>query len=230
MELDLLETLFALLLLVGLPLLAAGEESMEEAFGDLRDRRVLYLSATASLGLVAGVTWGVATWSGLEGRQLGWRAGGLGPALAWAGAVTAAGLASVWLLTRLARTLGWREGRAVLFLLPRNAAERRTFLLLALAAAVCEEYVYRGFAYHVTAAWAGGAVPAVAGTALSFGLAHGYQRAAGVVRATVLGVLLALPVVATGSLFAAVVAHFWINAIIGLGGWRWLLPEGEGPA
>lgn len=229
MEPDLLETLFAVLLLGGLPLLAAGEDAMEEAFGELEDRRLLYLSAAASLVLVAGATWLVAAWAGLEGRELGWRADGLGPALGWAAAVTALGLASVWALTRLARRLGWRESRAVLFLLPRDGRERGAFLLLALAAAICEEYVYRGFALHVVAAWTGSAGPAVAATALSFGLAHGYQRTAGVVRATVLGVLLALPVVATGSLFPAVVAHFWINAAIGLGGWRWLLPGEEGP-
>ncbi|MFB6240732.1 MAG: type II CAAX prenyl endopeptidase Rce1 family protein, partial [Gemmatimonadota bacterium] len=63
--------------------------------------------------------------------------------------------------------------------------------------------------------------------AVAFGIAHGYQRAVGVVRAGVLGVLLGLPVLFTGSLYPAVVAHFWINLAIGLGGWRTLVPPGE---
>ena len=44
-------------------------------------------------------------------------------------------------------------------------------------------------------------------------------------RATLLGFLLAVPVVVTGSLFPAIVAHFWINAAIGVGGWKLLYPE-----
>jgi hypothetical protein len=46
-----------------------------------------------------------------------------------------------------------------------------------------------------------------------------------VVRAAGLGMLLAVPVLITGSLFPAIVAHFWINAVLGLGGWRWLLDD-----
>lgn len=227
MEPGLLPKAFAVALMVGLPLLTTGEEAVEEAFREVSDRRPLYVSAALSLLLVAGVTWAVAAWSGLRSHDLGWRAGDLGGGLAWAAGVTAAGLAMVWATTLLARRLGWRESRAVLFLLPRDRREQRWFLLLALAAALGEEYVYRGFAFHVLEAWAGGPGAAAAVTAVSFGLAHGYQRAAGVLRATMLGGILALPVAATGSVLPAVVAHFWINAIIGLGGWRWLAPELE---
>ena len=88
-----------------------------------------------------------------------------------------------------------------------------------------EEYIYRGYLYHVLAAWFGDPWLAVAATSLSFGVSHGYQRTIGMVRATALGVLLAVPVVVTGSLFAAIAAHFWINAALGLGGWKALYPE-----
>jgi len=37
-------------------------------------------------------------------------------------------------------------------------------------------------------------------------------------------------VVLTGSLFAAVAAHFWINAALGLGGWKKLYPQAAGEA
>ena len=227
MEPSLPSIVLAVVLMAGLPLLTTGEEAVEEAFREVSDRRPLYASAALSLILVAGVTWGVAAWAGLRGDELGWRAGEPGRALGWAAGVTAAGLGMVWATTRLARRLGWRESRAVLFLLPRDRREKGWFLLLALAAAVGEEYVYRGFAFHVLEAWTGGPGPALAVTTVSFGLAHGYQRAAGVLRAMMLGGFLALPVVATGSILPSVVAHFWINAIIGLGGWRWLAPELE---
>jgi len=46
-----------------------------------------------------------------------------------------------------------------------------------------------------------------------------------VIRAGLLGLLLTIPVMWTGSLFPAIVAHFWINPAIGVGGWRVLYPS-----
>lgn len=225
MEIGLLEKVAAAVLLVALPLLATDEETVAEVFSEAGDRTALYASAGLSLVLIAVAVWGISALVGLEARTLGWGRGPTGSGLAWAAGITAAGLASVGLASKVMRVLGLPESRAVLFLLPRDRRERWAFLALALAAGVCEEYVFRGFLLHVVEAWAGDTLAAVAVTSVSFGLAHGYQRAAGVVRATLLGLLLAAPVAATGSLFPAVAAHFWINAIIGLGGWRWLVPE-----
>lgn len=219
--------IFALLLLGAMPLLAASEEALEEVMEESGDRRSLYVAAGLSLLFLAGVTLAVAAATGLPAGALGWRTGPPGPALAWAAATTVAGLATVWALTALFRRLGLPEGRAVLFLLPRNRREMHAFLALALVAGLCEEYVFRGFALHVLEAWTGSPVLAVGATAVAFGLAHGYQRLSGVLRAGALGALLAVPVLATGSLFPAVAAHFWINAIIGLGGWRTLMPEDD---
>jgi len=101
-----------------------------------------------------------------------------------------------------------------------------TFLVMVGIAAIGEEYLFRGFAWQVLSDPLG-AWPAALLTSASFGLSHGYQRAVGVVRAGVLGLLLTLPVMWTGSLFPAIVAHFWINAAIGVGGWRILYPSTE---
>lgn len=221
--------IFTLVLLASMPFLAASEEALEEVIEQGGDRRSLYVAAGLSLVLLAAVTLAVAAGTGLSGRELGWGTGPLAPALAWAVGTTAAGLALVWALTALFRRMGLAEGRAVLFLLPRDRRERNGFLGLALVAGVCEEYVFRGFALHVVEAWSGSPILAVAATSAAFGLAHGYQRLSGVLRAGSLGALLAVPVVATGSLFPAVAAHFWINAAIGLGGWRWLTPGDEVP-
>lgn len=230
MEIGLVEKVAALVLLVALPLLSTDEETVSEVFAEAGDRTALYLSAGLSLALIAGLVWGLAAWRGLGPDALGWRAGGLGPGLGWAAGATAAGLASVGLATKVIRATGLPESRAVLFLLPRDRRERWAFVALALVAGVCEEFVFRGFLLRLVEAWSGDPFVAAAATSVSFGLAHGYQRAAGVVRATLLGLLLAVPVLATGSLFPAVAAHFWINVIIGLGGWRWLAPEaGPGP-
>lgn len=222
---------FAVVLLVGLPALAARDvelqaSGMEDAAGF---RRAVYLSIALSLVVVAGLTWGVVAWQDVPSQELGWRADGLEAAALWATAATAAGLALAWGVTGAARRFGFRESTLAWLLMPREAGEKRAFLLMAGVGATCEEYVFRGFLLRGLEAWTGSVGVAVTVTAVSFGLAHGYQRLAGIVRATLLGGVLAVPVVWTGSLLPAVVAHFWINAAIGLGGWRLMAREpGDG--
>ncbi len=217
---------YALVLLLGLPLLAAREASLARGLQELR-RGALYLSAVLSSLTLAALTLAVALWQGLPAAALGWRVGPPARALAWAGATTLAGLALVVLLTRLYRAWGREESPVLLALLPRAPGEKAGFVLLAIVAAVCEEYAFRGFALRTLAAWTGSPWAAAGLVAGSFGLSHGYQRIGGVVRAAALGMLLAVPVVVTGSLYPAIAAHFWINAALGLGGWRGLLPEGD---
>lgn len=228
------------LLLFGLPYLAVrGTPSEGEVARLVGSRRALYVSTAVSLVFLALVTWGVASWDGPPGRELGWRAGPLREVSLWTVGVTGAGLAAVWAVSRAGRALGARESSVLHLLIPRTTAGRGGFVVLSAVAGICEEYVFRGFMLHGLAGWLGSAWVSAAVTAVAFGVGHGYQKAVGVVRASVLGFVLAVPVVVTGSLYPAVVGHFWINAAIGLGGWRWLsLPEppppvgtegGEGP-
>lgn len=219
---------YALLLLFGLPAVAvrdAGRQAELERAAEFR--RVIYASVAISLLLIAAVTFGVGVWQEVPAASLGWRVAGTTEAIGWAAGVAVAGLGVAWGVSAAGRALGLREGGLAYLLMPRSAREKRAFLLLAGVGALCEEYVYRGFLLFVLAEWTGSVWLAVAVTAASFGLAHGYQRLLGVVRSAALGGLLAVPVVFTGSLFPAVVAHFWINAAIGLGGWRWMVPAGS---
>ena len=219
----------ALVFIIGLPVMAArdaGRELDESHFNQAgRFRRAIYVSIGVSLLLIAGFGLIVARWQGLPGEELGWDVGPLSSALMWSIGTAAVGLAAAWLISVTGGRLGLEESRLGYLLMPQDAGEKRAFVLLAGVGAICEEYVYRGFALHVLAAWFGQPWVAAAVTALSFGLSHGYQKLAGVLRATVLGAILAVPVVQTGSLFPAIVAHFWINAAIGMGGWRLLIPE-----
>lgn len=221
--------LYAMLLLIGLPALAtrdAGRVGDVERAAEFR--RAIYVSIAFSLVFIALLTMGIAWWQGVSGKAMGWTVADFRGALIWALAAAAAGLLTAWIVGATGRRLSWSEGGIARLLMPRSAPEKRAFLVLAGVGAVCEEYVYRGFLLWVVTAWSGGPEAAVAVTSLSFGLAHGYQKLPGILRATLLGVVLAVPVVITGSLFAAVVAHFWINAAIGLGGWRWLVAD-NGP-
>jgi len=215
---------YALVLLTGLPLLAVREASLARGLDELQ-RGAVYLSAIASSLLLAGITVAVAAWQDLSAAGLGWRVGAPGRLAVWAGGTAAAGLGLVATLTWVFVRAGGEESPVLLGLMPRTASETGTFVLLCVVAAVCEEYVFRGFALGVLTAWTGSAWAGAGVVALSFGLSHGYQRVGGVLRAAGLGMLLAVPVVITGSLFPAIVAHFWINVVLGLGGWRWLLDE-----
>ncbi|HSM60341.1 MAG TPA: CPBP family intramembrane glutamic endopeptidase, partial [Longimicrobiales bacterium] len=195
---------YALVLLVGLPLLALRTGLKDEHAREVaKARTAVYLSAAVSTAILLAVTFGVAAWQDLAPSALGWKVDAAIPAFTWAAAVSLTGLAVVWLVVRLGRALRLPESRISFHLMPRSGRERRAFLVVAVVAAVGEEYLYRGFMYRVFADALGSDWVAVALTSVSFGIAHGYQRAVGMLRAGILGALLAIPVVWTGSLFPA---------------------------
>ena len=217
-------TAFALLLLLGLPVLAAWDArrgvDLEAA---AEHRRALYVSVALSLSMITSLTVAVIFWQDVAAESIGWTVGDARLELAWGAGATVVGLALTWILTRLAALAGWEESPLAVMLMPRDAGEKRGFLLLSGVAAVCEEVLFRGFLLWVFVSWLESPWVAAGIVSLSFGLSHGYQKLAGVLRAAVLGMLLAVPTLLTGSLFPAIVAHFWINAAVGLGGWRYLL-------
>lgn len=105
------------------------------------------------------------------------------------------------------------------FMLPVSKAERHCWLLLSVSAGVCEELIYRGFLFEflrgrldggpqlgMTAAWLLGAV--------AFGTAHLYQGGAGIIKTTVVGVLLGMLAILTGSLLLPIVCHVLFDAQI----------------
>ncbi len=217
---------YAAALAIGLPVLAFRTGLREEHIEEVESARsAVYFSAAISIGILAAVTFGVSVWQGLSPSDLGWRVDAPGPALVWAVVVAAAGLAVIWLVVRAGQALRLPESRLSFQLMPRTSREQRAFLIVAGIAAIGEEYLYRGYMYQVFAETLGGPWLAAVITSVSFGVAHGYQKTIGMARAGLLGVLLVIPVVWTGSLFPSIVAHFWINAAMGLGGWKRLFPE-----
>lgn len=213
---------FALAIVLGLPVLATRGGVPEDQVDQIAEARTaVYASAALSLMILSALAFGVALWQDIPAERLGWSVGRAGPAFAWAGAITVSGLLLAWVLVRLGGWLGMKESPLSFALMPRSAREVRAFLVMVGIAAVGEEYLFRGFAWMVLAD-ALGPWPAALVTSASFGLSHGYQRTVGVVRSGLLGLLLTLPVMWTGSLFPAIVAHFWINAAIGVGGWKLL--------
>jgi membrane protease YdiL (CAAX protease family) len=107
----------------------------------------------------------------------------------------------------------------VLAMLPRTGREMAAFSGISLTAGFVEEYLLRGFCLGIIALVTGSLWLGAAVTTLSFGLAHLYQGPRGAVRATVLGAVLAIPVVLTGSLVPSMIAH----AATDLASGRWTL-------
>lgn len=91
-------------------------------------------------------------------------------------------------------------------LVPETYSERRGFRLLSVTAGFCEELVFRGFLIWLITAWLG-VVAAVIISSIVFGYAHIYLGVPQVPRIALVGLLLALVVVGTGSLWPAMVIH-----------------------
>jgi len=98
-------------------------------------------------------------------------------------------------------------------LLPVTARERLLWVAVSVSAGICEEIVFRGWLLRVLHDPAG-----LAGTALilaaaaGFGLAHAYQGVAGVVTATLGGVMFCVLFAVTGSLVIPILLHIAVDA------------------
>jgi membrane protease YdiL (CAAX protease family) len=100
---------------------------------------------------------------------------------------------------------------AVERLMPHTAGERAVFFGVAVTAGFCEELLYRGFMMAYLAQWIGW-VPAGIASAIIFGVGHAhYQGAAGVLKTTVVGLIMAALYLCSGSLWPPIALHVAID-------------------
>lgn len=89
---------------------------------------------------------------------------------------------------------------------PQTDDELRLFNVVSLTAGLCEEVLYRGLLLGaflpLIGTWG-----ALGLTTLVFGLGHAYQGAAGIVKTALIGLVMGLLTVFSGSIFPAVVLH-----------------------
>jgi membrane protease YdiL (CAAX protease family) len=221
MLLSAVRIVFSVFLIVGVPLLSWRSARPEQVQGI--PKTALYLSAVVSQWVLAAI--GVLV---VFVARPDWRAIGLAP-VAGSGffkwttmlvLISVAGLGFVLLLEQR----GWwpKESEMVQLLMPQNTREKWwAFLGLAPTAGLCEEFLYRGFVLAEATAWFHSAGWGVVVSSVAFGFAHSYQGLNGMVRAGLLGALLAWPVVQMGSLYPSMTAHFLIDAVALL----WLGPK-----
>ncbi len=104
-------------------------------------------------------------------------------------------------------------------LLPRTPGERRGFALVSFTAGICEELLYRGYLMWYCAVWTG-PIFAVVISSVLFGFGHVYLGVGHVVRTAIVGVVFALIVLATGSLWPAMLLHAVLDLVAGEVGYR----------
>jgi membrane protease YdiL (CAAX protease family) len=178
-------------------------------------RLALYFSAVLSLWLLAVVAAVALFVTGTSPAEVGFRpvpleAFGRWTLLLWA--VVMAAMAGEIVLER--RGWWWEDSPLMQVLLPETLREKLwAVLILSPTAALCEEFVYRGYLLTWLMRVTGLGWLAVAISSAAFGAAHFYQGVPGMLRAAVFGALLAYPVLVTGSLFPSMAAHFLIDAV-----------------
>jgi membrane protease YdiL (CAAX protease family) len=202
---------FALLLIVGVPALSYWTARDRQIH--YLPRRVLYLSAVLSQWLLAAagaaVLWLTST------TVVFFRLVPASAFIHWTLLLTSVSLAGLLILLLLERRGWWPpESDLVYLLLPSNRWEKVwAVLLVAPTAGLCEEFLYRGCLLAQLCQWFHSVPWAWGVSSVAFGLAHTYQRTNGMVRASILGALLAYPVVHLGSLYPSMAAHFLIDAL-----------------
>lgn len=101
-------------------------------------------------------------------------------------------------------------------LLPRTTSAALCWLVIALSTAFAEELVYRGYLLQQFAAQSGKAAFGIALQAMLFGIAHGPQGPATVVRFGLYGLLLGAVAAQRRGLLAVVVCHSALDLYAGL--------------
>jgi membrane protease YdiL (CAAX protease family) len=208
----LVEVSFALLLTVGVPVLAYITARRPEIHQI--PRLALYLSAVISQWVLAlvGALVVLATGRGFVGT--GFRGVPIAEFLRWTLllVIVALGALAIWLLLE---HFGWwpEESDLVRLLIPETASEKVwALLLVAPTAALCEEFLYRGFLLSRLSEWLNSGWWALVLSSVIFALAHIYQGPSGMARVALLGALLAYPVLRLESLYPSMAAHFVIDA------------------
>ena len=185
----------------------------------LPSRNKLYASTILGLWGLAFATAVVATESRMDPRLLGVTE------LAWPAFLLWLGFAlfGVAALILAFKAFGVAETRMIHHMIPQSRSEKIVYVGVSATAGICEELVFRGFLIAALIAATGSVPLAVFISAGTFGIAHAHQDAAGALRATLLALVLTVPLLTTGSLYPGIAAHALVDLVAGLWLSKWLL-------
>lgn len=211
------------LLLELLPVLALAQLPLVDEEEEL-PRIPVYLSSGC---VVLALGWGAL----LAGGDVpGPAAMGLAPLAPGRAGAWAAGLLGALLLLLggfhlLRRLVGFRESTLLERLLPRTWGEKGMFAFLSLAAGLGEELAFRGYLIPVLGLLLGSVWVAAVLSSAVFGLLHAYQGWVGIARTALMGLILAVGFILSGSLWPAILAHAGLDLLAGLVFGDFLLKE-----
>ena len=98
--------------------------------------------------------------------------------------------------------------------MPHDSNDLRQFTYTSITAGIVEEFLYRGFTFwylaHFMPTWA-----VVVVSSIAFGLGHTYQGVGGVARVTLIGLVIGVFYIATGSIWLPMLVHAILDAIQG---------------
>ena len=189
------------------------------------ERISIYVSTIAFQWFAAGITtWRVIArgWSlDLLGLSPGSPASGIALGAAMAVVLGALQFASLRQLSRLPPEKRGHLYRIASKLMPQNLTEALPFVALVCTVSLCEEFLYRGFAFAIFQDLGGESTAvAIAGSSALFAAGHLYQGRRGVANTFVLGLLFAGARAWSGSLVPSIVAHLTVDLVAGLAGRR----------
>jgi membrane protease YdiL (CAAX protease family) len=183
------------------------------------DRLVLYASTMAFQWLIAALILWRTTAHGVPARALGLDVAR--PVLTGSAAIGLAVLIlgnQVYSLRRLATTPADEKSvliQLALKVFPQDAIERLAFFAVVATVAICEEWIYRGFAQRLFQDWGSSALAGIFGSALIFAAAHLYQGRRGLLSTFSVGLLFSAVRFWTGSLIPSIAAHFVADLVAG---------------
>lgn len=212
---------FTTFLLVPLPALLLLQTRLVGSIPGDEERESVYVSSAISVWTLAGFAMLTARFGGLTRADLWLTWPGTGVLVLATAATLGAGLA----LMALARWLRLPESPLTRYLMPRSASERIAFAGLSVSAGIAEELVFRAFLIAALLQ-AGAGLEAAAGLSVTvFALSHAYQGLTGITRVALLGALLTAPILLTGSIYPAMLAHALLDLTAGLVLADWLTDE-----
>jgi uncharacterized protein len=106
--------------------------------------------------------------------------------------------------------------KVFLILMPRGILEMILWIILSISAGFCEEFIFRGYLQKQFFAFTGSNATAIAGQALVFGVAHGYQGVKGMVTITLYGALFGILATMRKSLRPGMIQHAMQDASAGI--------------
>jgi membrane protease YdiL (CAAX protease family) len=217
--------IFTLILIVGIPALSHST-AHNPKIAELT-RLDLYLSAVISQWMLGIAGIGIVYWILRSVFVKGFATMPLPPLFEWTLGISFIALLSISVVLWCERQ-GWipTEPELVYRLMPQTAQEKLwAVLIVSPTAAFCEEFLFRGYLLAQLEAWLHSLLWAWIVASVAFGLAHFYQSWGGMIRAGLLGALLACPVLVWGNLYPSMLAHWIIDSVALLWLGRWMVKQ-----